>query len=557
MRSGSRAPVDRQHVRIGHHTMDLDGLRARLARHQGCVQVLDRGTLIAHSYAKLARDIDAGRAKLQAWGVTPGMRVGLYAPNCYEWLVFDLALIDLKAIAVPFTRDFSGSVNDALLAKYKVSILLTTKEMAGAIDVEPSCVAWMDSDGGCAKAKVFDQSLTPEPDTLSWVFSSGSAGGIKGIVISRKGVEACIDPIMEAVGLSSRDKFLLFLPMSNFQQRLMSYAALWYGASIAIIEHTQLYVGMRLCAPTILVAPPVFFQMLHQQFLSLPLWQRRVWRLLGHMLGLVFVPAIRQTLARFFFKKLLGQLGGRIRLLVTGMAPIKPDVAELFFTLKIPLCETYGLVETGSLTFRDPGCRKFTSVGQPLRGVDVHVSPEGEIIVERAYPLSLGYFDCAPGEQERTFLAPGKVATGDIGVLDSEGYLYLRGRKNALLVAPNGYKVHPEALEREVDALDGVVASLFFKRPNDAHLSCVVVLKHSDDGPMRQAVRRQIAGLEACRKISPFIDVIFAPEPFTVENGMLRPNMKLDRQRIVATYAGKDPPPGVNAAQDLRPAGAG
>lgn len=518
--------------------MELSGLRSKLLSHRGCVQTLEDGKIVEHSYPQLAGDTAVALARLRRWGVISGMRVGIHAQNSYEWLVHDLALIELNAIPVPFTRDFAGALDEALFDKYRLSLVLTSKEMLGQITGRPPYLAVMDDASAEPRARAFDADRLDHADTLSLVFSSGSAGGIKGIIISRKGVEACIDPIMEAVGLRSSDKLLLFLPMSNFQQRLLCYASLWYDASIAIIDHTQLFLGMQKCAPTILVAPPVFFQMIHGQFCRNPGWVRHVWRLTGWMLGLLPVVGLRQKLARLFFKSLLGQFGKRVRLLVTGMAPIRPEIAELFYRLQIPLCETYGLVETGSLTFREPKSRKFASVGRPVRGVELSFSEDGEVIVHRRCPLALGYFKCADGENEKTFVGPGEVATGDIGVLDGEGYLYLKGRKNELLVASNGYKVHPEALERQVNTVTGVACSVFFRRPEDAHLSCVVVLESPERPQQHKAVREVIDGLEAVKKISPYVEVIFTREPFSVENGMLRPNMKLDRKRIVATYGG-------------------
>ena len=353
---------------------------------------------------------------------------------------------------------------------------------------------------------------------------------------------------MEAVGLKPSDKFLVFLPMSNFQQRLLCYAALWNDASIAIIEHTRLFAGLQKCAPTILVAPPVFFQMVHAQFCAYPGWVKQGWRLMGRMLRLVPGTGLRQRLARKAFKNLLGQFGARIRLLVTGMAPIKPEIAELFYRLQISLCETYGLVETGSLTFRDPASRKFSSVGKPVAGVTLRFSEEGEVIVNCRHPLSLGYFDCAAGENERTFVRPGEVATGDIGVMDRDGYLHLKGRKGELLVAANGYKLHPEALEKQLNACAGVLCSVFFQRPGDSHLSCVAVLEHPDRPEHRNAVQQFVNSLEAPKKVSPYVEVIFAKEPFSVENGMLRPNMKLDRKRIVATYGSNARQPRLESA---------
>jgi long-chain acyl-CoA synthetase len=519
--------------------MELCGLRSKLLSRRGTIQTLESGKLVERSYRQLAEDAGLALARLRRFGVTSGMRVGIYAQNCYDWLVYDLALVELNAIAVPFTRDFAGILDEVLFDKYRLSLVLTSREMLGQIAGRPAYLAVMDDDSSKALARPLDAGHRDHADTLSLVFSSGSAGGIKGIIISRKGVEACIDPIMEAVGLTASDKFLLFLPMSNFQQRLLCYASLWYDASVAIIDHTELFLGLKKCAPTILVAPPVFFQMIHGQFCRYPGWVRHGWRLAGRMLGLLPIAPLRQALARLFFGNLLGQFGKRIRLLVTGMAPIKPEIAELFCRLQIPLCETYGLVETGSLTFREPGSRKFSSVGRPVRGVELSFSEEGEVIVRRRHPLSLGYFNCADGENERTFVGAGEVATGDIGVLDAEGYLHLKGRKNALLVAANGYKVHPEALEKQVNAAGGVTSSVFFQRPGATHLSCVVVLETPEGPDRRKAVRRFIDGLETVKKISPYVEVIFAAEPFSVENGMLRPNMKIDRKQIVATYGGK------------------
>lgn len=516
--------------------MDLRALKSKLCTNRGSVQTLAGGRIVERPYPELARDIDTALSNLRQWDVTAGMRVGIYAQNSYEWLVYDLALIELDAILVPFTRDFSGALDEELFAKYKLSLVLTSREIAGQIGSRPPYLALIDDANHDVRARPLEDAACDHPDTLSLVFSSGSAGGIKGIIISREGVESCIDPIMEAVGLKASDKFLVFLPMSNFQQRLLCYAALWYDASIAITDHTQIFAGMQKCAPTILVAPPVFFQMVYGQFCAYPARVRHGWRLLGRVLGLLPGVALRQGLARVFFKDLLGQFGTRVRLLVTGMAPIKPEIAEMFYWLQIPLSETYGLVETGSLTFRGPRSRKFSSVGRPVRGVELSFSEEGEVVVRRHHPLSLGYFNCAKGENEKTFVRCGEVASGDIGVLDGEGYLHLRGRKNELLVASNGYKLHPEALEKQVNGCVGVAGSVFFQRPGDGHLSCIVVLECADH---RSAVRRFVERLEAPKKVSPYVEVIFAEEPFSVENGMLRPNMKLDRKRIVATYGSK------------------
>ena len=109
-----------------------------------------------------------------------------------------------------------------------------------------------------------------------------------------------------------------------------------------------------------------------------------------------------------------------MRLLITGMAPIKRNVAQFFAMMQLPLCESYGLMETGSLTYRPADSKKFGSVGKPLRGVELEFTDDGEIIVRRETSLTKRYFQCAEGENERTFISPGRIATGDIGKLRRE-----------------------------------------------------------------------------------------------------------------------------------------
>ena len=113
--------------------MDLRALTSKLWIGRGSVQTLAGGKLVERSYPELAQDIDSAVSKLRQWGVTTGMRVGIYAQNSYEWLVHDLALIELDAILVPFTRDFLGALDEDLFARHKLSLVLTSQEMAGQI----------------------------------------------------------------------------------------------------------------------------------------------------------------------------------------------------------------------------------------------------------------------------------------------------------------------------------------------------------------------------------------------------------------------------------------
>ena len=516
--------------------MNFGSLIKNLPRMNSAVYVLEQGKSVRHSYAALAGDIAAACEALSRWGIVAGSRVGIYAPNSYHWLVYDLALIALKAVSVPFTDDFAGTIDDALLDRYNISLLLISQSQAGSFSPKPAHVAFIDSpnDGVAAIARPASADSDID-DQLTLAFSSGSAGGLKGLVISRQGMEACLPPIVEAIGVTPDDRLLLFLPMSNFQQRTMYYAALAADVDIIVTDYVQLFAALKTLHPTILIAPPLYFQMVHTRFMNFPPWKRWLWTVIGSLISIIPGAAIRRALARRLFAGIHRQFGDKMRLLVTGMAPIKPGIAEFFNRMQIPLCESYGLVETGSLTYRPAGSRKYGSVGKPLRGVTLELADDGEVVVRRESFLTRRYFQCAEGENERTFLGGGRIATGDIGRFDGDGYFYLMGRKKELIVTAGGYKIHPEIIEGELNNCSDVAQSVVLARRDVAYLVAVVAL--ANPGAEAEArVRKFASAIASTKKGAPIGEIIFSDSPFSVQNGMLRPNLKLDRRNIAAKY---------------------
>jgi len=517
--------------------MKFHQLVAALPGKKSAIYTFERGKAQCHTHAALHDDVVRTRDLLRSWGVGPGIRVGIYAPNSYAWLVHDLALIELGAISMPFTDDFAGKVNQELLDKYNVALLLISKSQARLFSQKPAHVAFLDGEND--GVRVLDRPPSgdgDEADQHSLVFSSGSAGGLKGLVISRKGVEETLPPVMDAIGMTQGDRLLLFLPMSNFQQRNMCYAALWYDFDIIITDYTQLFAAMPALGPTVLIAPPVLYQMMHAEYEKYPGWKKALWRAESALLSLLPSADARQAAARVLFRDFYKQFGSRIRLLVTGMAPIRRNIGKFFEQLQLPLCESYGMVEAGSITFRTAASREYGSVGKLLNGIKVAIQPDNEIVVIRENPMTLRYFQCADGENERTFVAPGKVATGDMGRLDDDGNLYLLGRKKELLITPGGVKLHPESIEQELNNCPDVVHSVLFIRPNAVHLTCVVDLTPPGGDEAKARVTKFANSLSAVKKAAPFVEVIFAEAPFTAENGMLRPNLKIDRKAIGARY---------------------
>lgn len=517
--------------------MEFRQLVAALPGRKSAIYTFERGQIARHPHAALHGDVLRIRDMLRTWGVERGTRVGIYAPNSYAWLVHDLALIELDAISVPFTEDFAGKLNQEILDRYNIALLLISKTQARLFPQRPPHVAFIDADN--KDVHVLERPPSGDPDEAdqhSLVFSSGSAGGLKGLVISRKGVEETLPPVIEALGIKAGERLLLFLPLSNFQQRNMCYAALWYDFDIIITDYTQLFAAMLALNPTVLIAPPVLYQMIHAEFEKYPAWKKALWTMLSGLLVLLPSAHARQAVARRLFHDFYRQFGSRIRFLITGMAPIRRNIGRFFGQMQLPLCESYGMVEVGSITFRPASSREFGSVGKLLRGIKASIEPDGEIIISRDNPMTLRYFQCADGENERTFVAPGKIATGDMGRFDVDGNLFLLGRKKELLVTPGGVKLHPESIEQELNNSPEVVHSVIFMRPDAAHLTCVVDMVPPATEEARMRVTKYVNSLPATRKAAPFVEVIFASEAFTRENGMLRPNLKIDRKAIAARY---------------------
>ena len=513
--------------------MKLGTLVASLPAKKATIYALERGKVSQQPMSALAGDAIAAAENLRRWGVKPGTRVGIYAPNSYRWLVYDLALIELGAVSVPFTSDFAGKIDRALLDKYQISLLLISTASPQAPAKEPH-IAYIDAENESVAA-IPRAPSEKDAGLMTLSFSSGSAGGLKGLEISREGVEATAPPIYDTIGMENSDRLLLFMPMSNFQQRTMCYSAIWYDFDIIITDYVQLMAGITTLHPTILVAPPMYFQMIYTRFVNFPPLKKAVWTFLGNLLSYIPIPRLRRALAEILFGEFYRQFGGRMRLLVTGMAPIKRDVAAFFAKMQLPLCETYGLMETGSLTYRPANSKKFGSVGKPVPGVKLEFTEDGEVIVRREISLTRRYFQSVEGENERTFISPGRIATGDIGKLDQDGYLYLLGRKRELIVTAGGYKIHPELVENELAGSPDIAQAAVFLKPGGVTLAAVVVLNYPEN-EQAQARTRDFVRSMTTAAAAQIGNVVFAEAAFSVDNGMLRPNLKLDRRAIAAKY---------------------
>ena len=455
------------------------------------------------SVPALLDDVEALAVRLNQAGIRPGMQIGLQAGNGYEYLLWDLAAIKLGAVIHTVPEELPPEKLAALVQQHDAALWVCENRQAlpghpYRVDLADTCTDHPLAIDPAAE-RLEDQDLHTR------VYSSGSSGYLKGLNISRRGTEALVSDFIAAFALGAADSHLIFLPLSNYQQRLSVYGCLWAGASIRVVRHTSVFQELGTFKPSFIVAPPAIYENIY------------------HVHGRGQQAA--QKLGSF--------LGGNIRFMITGMAPIRHELLRAYNELGFPLLEAYGVTETGMIAWNTPATQRIGSVGRPIHPEHVHFNEESEVVIRRPFPLTQGYFDSTGSDGAQTFLADGTIATGDIGALDDDGFLYLKGRKKEIILTSGGAKFHPEELERKLTSLNGVRHAIVLQSQRGQEVVAVLV---TDEAGASQASGIADEDIRALNQSMPSYmhisrKVITSTIP-SIDNGMLTRNLKYDRKGV-------------------------
>lgn len=496
--------------------MLLSEIMERLGRFDSTLTFVDeRGTEDVKTFKALHADVAALTSMLREAGVRAGMRVGIVAPNSYAWMRWDLALLGLGCISVAFLQERPSAPLGALIDRYALQLLAVGPAWMDA--APPKGVVALDAAAVAPGDLVNGELIAPCPaGTHSLVFSSGTTGTTKGLIISTKGTERLVTLYGEAFGVAGGEKFMTFLPFSNYQQRMAYYFCLYHGVDFVYTPYARLFHGLKKYRPTYVIAPPAFYNAI--QNLAL--------------VGAGAAPGTHDVRAR-----LNGLLGGNIRYLITGMAPINRRVLDFFWEHEIALYEAFGITEAGMVTWNKPGKVRVGTVGMPAEPGSVSLSAEGEVIITRDALLSLGYFEASEEDKKTTFLSPNSVATGDIARFDEDGYLTIIGRKKDAIITSAGEKFHPEAVESLIQRNTDVDAAVVVGGGSMPGIMAVVTLADKEDLEARERIRRHVeavnVGLPASQKVK---QVVFADREFSIDNGLRTKNMKINRKAVLAQF---------------------
>ena len=551
------------------------------------------GTYRPWSWRRVAQEMHALRRTLVAEGIKKGDRVLLVSENRPEWLIADLAIMGSGGITVPayttnttddhaYLLEHSGAravvVSTAALAERLLPAVAKCAAIELVIAIEPlpqadqlsaKVLTWTDA---LARGEQLPDSA-PDPatalsaeDTACFIYTSGTGGNPKGVILSQGNLldnVAAARSVLEKVGIDE-EVFLSFLPLSHaYEHTAGQFLPISVGGQIYYAEGTETLTSNLLeVRPTVMACVPRLYEVMRHRIMNAlsrrsglrpKLFAKAVelgTRKYEQPSSLNFLEALfDRALDKLVREKVKARFGGRIKALVSGGAPLNYDVGLFFTALGLPVFQGYGLTECSPvISVNLPGKVRLRTVGPPLPGIDVKIADDGEILVKGGSVMQ-GYW--RDEEATSRALQDGWLHTGDVGVIDDAGCIQITDRKRDLIVLSGGDNCAPQRVEG-VLSLEPELAQVVVYGDRRPHLVALIVPDHEfarsyarqhglapnleelieDEGFRRavtEAISRANEGLSVIERVRRFH---LMAEPFTIENGLMTPTLKLKRQRI-------------------------
>ena len=548
------------------------------------------------SWQMLGEKIVRAAQGLTALGFRPGDRLAILAENHPEWAIIDLACLYLGGVDVPLyltspVSDLTYILKDAgvtvlavsgrepLAKALKVASDLPTLRYLLLLDEGPKeetrlgQLPSLSLEGLIArgeKATNPSQSVS-DPGLATIIYTSGTTGVPKGVMLSHTNILANTQDATAILPITENDVTLSFLPLSHgFERTAGLYTILRAGACIAYGGGTvTITKDLGEVKPTLFCCVPRVLELVYRRLLSerenasfvkrqILSWAINTGKAAGPLRAteqsLPLRLRLRHRLAdRLVFHKLRAALGGRTRFLVSGGAPLSAEIARFFYGAGITVYEGYGLTEAGPVVSCNiPGHTRIGSVGRPLPQVEVKIADDGEICA-RGPNIMSGYYN-RPVETAQVIDAEGWLHTGDIGTIDTDGYLTITDRKKDLLIPSNGENVAPQPIEGQLkqDPLIEEVCLIGDKRP---YVTALIVpnrplletlaQKHAishtwpellQQKEFRTLFRRRIDEVNRALPLYARIHhFTLLAEPFSQDRGELTPTLKVKRREVMRT----------------------
>lgn len=522
------------------------------------------------SWDEAARTVDELANGLLALGLRKGDVVGILAQTSLEWALFDFALGLIGAVgAAVYANSSPKDARYVLEHSDAVAVLVENEEQRAKIaELEiPHVLTFADLDGLRERGRAFaaDQpnalaeaeAAVGEEDLFTFIYTSGTTGPPKGCMIRHRNyyeMAGCVDHV-DAFAFSN-DTMLLYLPLAHNFGRLMHLLGAHVGYTIAFCpDPLRIAEVLPVVRPTILPSVPRLYEKVHtvlQAQFDLTHGVKR--RLLDFALrtgrevselrqqGRPLPPglALRHRLAdRLVYRKVKNRLGGRLRLGVSGGAPLAKEIGELFHALDILIIEGWGLTEcTTAASVNRPNRFRFGSVGPALPAFEVRAAEDGELMI-RSETVFAGYYKDEEATRE-VLDRDGWLRSGDLGSIDEDGFIHVTDRKKDILVTAGGKNVAPQNLENALKTAPLVSQALVVgdRRPYVVALITIDPEQAQGLAPGELTERVQAIVDEVNADLSRFEQIkrfTILPRDFTADEDEVTPTLKLKR-RVVAEH---------------------
>ena len=498
-------------------------------------------------------------------------RVLLVSENRPEWMTADIAIMSNQLIAVPnyityTSRDFEHILNDSkpkgLIVSNK-NLLDTVLIASKKINFELQFIICFDrfDNSNIPNLSFYDDliedtSIKPDKylsiqrkDPASIIYTSGTQGLPKGVVLSHGGILSNCEGAYELLQtLKGPDlTFLTWLPLSHSYEHVVQFVTLMMEAKVFYNKSIEtLLPTIKIAKPHIMTAVPRFYNNLFAKMqINLKTQSQFKQNLFNQAILLGTKKLYQQKLSitekifdflmdKLVRKKVLNNFGGRLKAFVSGGGPLDSRVGEALNALGLKTLQGYGLTETSPVVSCNPLHKvKVETVGPIFPGVEVKLAEDGEILV-KGENLMLGYWN----NQEATnkTIIDGWLHTGDIGEFDEEGYLKITDRKKDIIVSLGGDNIAPSKLENLLTLSSDIEQACVFGEQKN-YIAAIIILSADSKATKEQIdlyIEKMNTDLSQPEKIKRYHII---DEPFTIENNLMTPTMKVRRHEVEKKYS--------------------
>jgi len=517
----------------------------------------------ALTWVETSRQINLLAQYLAKQSVSKGDRVMLLSEGRPEWMISDLSILAVNAITVPnyttYTeKDFEYILNDcqpkglivsntklfdtvssaAKKINYNFKFIISFEEIENILNINQLTETGQNNFTSEAKRK----------DPACIIYTSGTQGNPKGVVLSHGGILSNCEDAKNLVDKLEikQPRFLTWLPLSHSYEHTVQFVQISLGAQIyysPIIE--KLLENIKIAKPHVMTAVPRFYNNLYNKMSSSVKKSSVIKRSLFFKtleLGAkkfkkeklsVFENILNKILDKIVRKKIINNFGGNLKAFVSGGGPLDKNVGLFLNSLGLKTLQGYGLTETSPVVSCNPvDDIRIDTVGKVFSNNLVKIADDGEILV-KGENVMLEYWHNPKATAE--VIQNGWLHTGDIGELDSEGYLKITDRKKDIIVTLGGDNISPSKIENLL-CLHDEIEQAYVHGDNEKYLSCLLVLNKNiklDNTQIQLLIDKTNKSLTAIEKIKKFKTL---DEEFTIENELLTPTMKIRRHKIKSKY---------------------